>query len=83
MPNARWLTDQEMDEHFPLYREAAEQIEAILEGARLKGMSPQEIASIMATLHAKAIADLDPPDEQIEFVVGIFREAIITLRASK
>ena len=37
-----------------------------------------EIASMMASLHARAIARLRPNEAQREHVISIFREALIT-----
>jgi hypothetical protein len=53
-------------------------LEACLELAQLSGVTGPEIASMLASLHARAVARLRPNEQQREHVIDVFREALIT-----
>lgn len=73
-----WLSADEAFAKYPYYQETVAQLEAVLNLAQLKGVTIQEITSMMASLHARALARLHPNSEQREAVIDVFREAVIT-----
>lgn len=76
-----WLEDDLVAAlQYPYYAETMTQLEAILDQAQRRGVTRPEIASILASLHAQAIAYLRPNDQQRELTVNVFREAVITFQ---
>jgi hypothetical protein len=74
-----WLSDDpDAITKYPHYVETMRRLEAVLDLAQLQGVTGPEIASMMASLHARAVARLYPNDQQREHVINIFREALIT-----
>jgi hypothetical protein len=76
-----WLADDpEAAAKYPHYEETIRRLEAVLDLAQLQGVTGPEIASMMASLHARAVAWLQPNEQQREHVIAVFREALITLQ---
>jgi hypothetical protein len=73
-----WLNDEDAAVKYPHYHETMAWLEAILDLAQLQGVTGPEIASMMASLHARAVARLRPNEQQRELVISVFREALIT-----
>lgn len=74
-----WLIDDaEAAAKYPHYAETIQRLEAVLDLAQLQGVTGPEIASMMASLHARAIARLRPNAQQREHVINVFRQALIT-----
>ncbi len=77
-----WLTDDsEAAAKYPYYAETMARLESVLDLAQLQGVTGPEIASMMASLHARAVARLHPNEQQREYVIRVFREAVITCQA--
>jgi hypothetical protein len=68
--------DPEFHEKYPHYAETMRMLEAVLDLAQLKGVTPPEFAAILATLHSRVIAWLRPTDEQLESAISAFRAAV-------
>jgi hypothetical protein len=75
-----WMTEAG-EAQYPLYRETKERLLAVLQLAQEQGMTGPEFASLLATLHAEAIARLNPNTQQLEHSVQIFRGAVLTIQA--
>jgi hypothetical protein len=77
-----WLSDDpvEVAAKYPYYAETMHRLEAILDLAQLRGVTGPEIASMMASLHARAVARLHPNEQQREHVIEVFRHALITIQ---
>lgn len=74
-----WLADDPAAAaKYPYYAETMQRLEAVLHLAELQGVTGPEIASMMASLHARAVARLYPNEQQREHVIAVFREALIT-----
>jgi hypothetical protein len=74
-----WLSDDpDAAVKYPYYAETIQRLAAVLDLAQLQGVTGPEIASMMASLHAHAVARLHPNTEQRETVINVFREALIT-----
>jgi hypothetical protein len=72
-----WLDKDEAAAKYPYYQETMKRLEAVLDLAQLQGVTGPEIASMMASLHARAVARLHPNEEQRARVINVFREALI------
>lgn len=74
-----WLSDDpEAAAKYPYYAETIQRLEAVLDLAQLQGVSMPEIASMMGSLHARAVARLHPTEQNREHIIAVFREAVIT-----
>jgi hypothetical protein len=52
----------------------------MLDLAQARGVTGPEIASMTASLHARAVARLHPNQEQREHAISVFREALIIIQ---
>jgi len=66
---------------YPHYAGTMRRLEAVLDLAQLQGVTGPEIASMMASLHARAVARLHPNEQQREHVIAVFRQALLTCQA--
>jgi hypothetical protein len=71
-----WLNDAEAASRYPHYQETFARLEAVLRLAQALGVTDQEIASMCATLHARAVAQLRPGNAQMAHVTGVFQQAV-------
>jgi hypothetical protein len=73
-----WLTEEEAALRYPNLEETGKQLMAVLWLAQARGVTPPEIASLCATMHAQVVADLRPNTLQLDTVTEVFREAVRT-----
>lgn len=76
-----WMRDHpDAATKYPYYAETMGRLEAVLDLAQQQGgVTGPEFASMLASLHARAVARLRPNEQQREHVIVVFREALITL----
>lgn len=80
MPDKIWINREELAAKYPFYAETESALREVLHLAQLKGVTNPEITSMLATLHARAIARLHPNKRQREYTIDLFRQAVITFQ---
>jgi hypothetical protein len=78
--DVEWLTDQQANDHSPLFLESLGRLETLLATFRREGIPEDAIANTLLNAHATALAGMAPTDQQVAQVAMIFAEAVIQLR---
>lgn len=74
-----WLTPEEARAEFPNYGKTMNRLEVILDEAqRDDKVTDQEVTAILATLHARALARLQPDMDQLGQSIEILAEATMS-----